>query len=146
MGRRIENDPRSRPHVFFREVFLPGSGNPPGSCHRTHHDQRLRRVYRPFLTALARRNRARYFASANIDLVTPGPRSYLLRVRGRNLSVRQMALRCPDASNPRRAMLADHDWLINQRGVATVEPFDGTQVHGVVWQLSDHDLATLDQR
>ena len=55
-----------------------------------------------------------------------------------------MAQRCPDATNPRRAVLADHDWLINQRGVATVEPFDGTQVHGVVWQLSDHDLATLD--
>jgi phage replication-related protein YjqB (UPF0714/DUF867 family) len=41
-------------------------------------------------------------------------------------------------------VLADHDWLINQRGVATVEPFDGTQVHGVVWLLSDHDLDALD--
>jgi phage replication-related protein YjqB (UPF0714/DUF867 family) len=41
-------------------------------------------------------------------------------------------------------MLADHDWLINERGVATVEPFDGSQVHGVVWQLTDRDLATLD--
>ena len=41
-------------------------------------------------------------------------------------------------------MLADHDWLINERGVATVEPFDGAQVHGVVWQVTDHDLATLD--
>jgi phage replication-related protein YjqB (UPF0714/DUF867 family) len=63
---------------------------------------------------------------------------------GSNLCVRQMAQRCPDAGNPRRAVLADHDWLINQRGVATVEPFDGTQVHGVVWDVSDHDLATLD--
>jgi phage replication-related protein YjqB (UPF0714/DUF867 family) len=63
---------------------------------------------------------------------------------GSNLCVRQMAQRCPDAANPRRAVLADHDWLINQRGVATVEPLPGTQVHGVVWQLSDHDLATLD--
>jgi phage replication-related protein YjqB (UPF0714/DUF867 family) len=41
-------------------------------------------------------------------------------------------------------MLSDHDWLINERGVATVEPFDGSQVHGVVWQVTDHDLATLD--
>ena len=73
----------------------------------------------------------------------PG-RRHIYFAYGSNLSVRQMALRCPDASNPRRAVLADHDWLINQRGVATVEPFDGTQVHGVVWQLSDHDLATLD--
>lgn len=55
-----------------------------------------------------------------------------------------MAQRCPDAGNPRRAVLADHDWLINQRGVATVEPAGGTQTHGVVWDVSDHDLASLD--
>src|SRR6202011_2125684 len=63
---------------------------------------------------------------------------------GSNLCVRQMAQRCPGAVNPRPAMLADHDWLINERGVATVEPVDGSQVHGVVWQVTDHDLATLD--
>ncbi|GBE64749.1 replication protein [Mycobacterium sp. MFM001] len=63
---------------------------------------------------------------------------------GSNLCVQQMAQRCPDAVDPRPAVLGDHDWLINQRGVATVEPFAGTRVHGVVWQLSDHDLATLD--
>jgi phage replication-related protein YjqB (UPF0714/DUF867 family) len=63
---------------------------------------------------------------------------------GSNLCTAQMARRCPDAAHPRPAMLADHDWLINQRGVATVEPFDGSQVHGVVWQVSDRDLATLD--
>jgi phage replication-related protein YjqB (UPF0714/DUF867 family) len=63
---------------------------------------------------------------------------------GSNLCVRQMALRCPDAADPLPAVLSDHDWLINQRGVATVEPLSGNQVHGVLWQLSDHDLATLD--
>ena len=63
---------------------------------------------------------------------------------GSNLSVQQMARRCPDASAPRPAVLADHDWLINERGVATVEPFTGSRVHGVVWEVSDHDLATLD--
>jgi len=63
---------------------------------------------------------------------------------GSNLCVRQMARRCPGAAEPRRATLADHDWLINERGVATVQPFDGSEVHGVVWQLTDHDLATLD--
>ena len=41
---------------------------------------------------------------------------------GSNLCVRQMAHRCPGAVNPRPARLADHDWLINERGVATVEP------------------------
>jgi phage replication-related protein YjqB (UPF0714/DUF867 family)/gamma-glutamylcyclotransferase (GGCT)/AIG2-like uncharacterized protein YtfP len=63
---------------------------------------------------------------------------------GSNLCVEQMAQRCPHAVDPRPAILGDHDWLINQRGVATVEPFAGTQVHGVLWQLSDHDLAALD--
>jgi phage replication-related protein YjqB (UPF0714/DUF867 family) len=63
---------------------------------------------------------------------------------GSNLCVAQMARRCPDAANPRHATLADHDWLINQRGVATVERFVDTHVHGVVWDVSDRDLATLD--
>ena len=63
---------------------------------------------------------------------------------GSNLCVQQMARRCPDAADPRPATLADHDWLINERGVATVEPFAGSEVHGVLWWLTDHDLATLD--
>lgn len=63
---------------------------------------------------------------------------------GSNLCVRQMAQRCPDAADPRPAVLTDHDWLINQRGVATVEPLAGNRVHGVLWRISDGDLATLD--
>ncbi|OBK56543.1 poly-gamma-glutamate hydrolase family protein [Mycobacterium kubicae] len=63
---------------------------------------------------------------------------------GSNLCAQQMAKRCPDAGDPRPAVLPDHDWLINQRGVATVEPFAGSQVHGVLWQLSEHDLTKLD--
>ncbi|OBK90926.1 poly-gamma-glutamate hydrolase family protein [Mycolicibacter sinensis] len=63
---------------------------------------------------------------------------------GSNLCVQQMARRCPEASDPRPATLADHDWLINQRGVATVEPFPGSRVHGVLWRVSARDLAALD--
>ena len=63
---------------------------------------------------------------------------------GSNLCVRQMARRCPGAVDPRPATLANHDWLINERGVATVEPFDGSKVRGVVWRLTDHDLEVLD--
>jgi len=63
---------------------------------------------------------------------------------GSNLSVHQMAQRCPDAADPRPATLDDHDWLINERGVATVEPHPGAVVHGVLWRVSDRDLATLD--
>src|ERR1700730_2075675 len=47
---------------------------------------------------------------------------------GSNLCVRQMAQRCPGAVNPRPAMLGDHDWLINERGVAPVE----------AWVFIDH--------
>ena len=64
---------------------------------------------------------------------------------GSNLSATQMAGRCPGATDPRPAVLADHDWLINQRGVATVEPFTGSEVHGVVWTLTSADLAALDR-
>lgn len=63
---------------------------------------------------------------------------------GSNLDVAQMARRCPDATNPRHATLADHDWLINERGVATIEPLDGGEVHGVLWQISGSDLDVLD--
>ncbi len=41
---------------------------------------------------------------------------------GSNLCVDQMAQRCPGARGPIQAMLANHDWLINERGVATVAP------------------------
>ena len=63
---------------------------------------------------------------------------------GSNLCVRQMAARCPEAGDPRPAVLRDHDWLINERGVATLEPLAGNEVHGVLWWLSDYDLARLD--
>src|SRR3954454_9477633 len=74
----------------------------------------------------------------------PAPPRHSYFAYGSNLCVRQMAQRCPGAVDPQPAMLANHDWLINQRGVATVEPFDGSQVHGVLWQVTDDDLATLD--
>ncbi len=63
---------------------------------------------------------------------------------GSNLCVRQMARRCPDAVGARHALLTGHDWLINQRGVATIEPVSGSEVHGVVWEVSDRDLDALD--
>lgn len=64
---------------------------------------------------------------------------------GSNLCVKQMARRCPGAVDPRLAVLADHDWLINERGVATLEPLSGSAVHGVVWTITDEDLAVLDR-
>lgn len=63
---------------------------------------------------------------------------------GSNLCGRQMARRCADATDPRPAMLADHNWLINERGVATLAPLAGSQVYGVLWRVSGADLAALD--
>ena len=63
---------------------------------------------------------------------------------GSNLCVQQMARRCPDAVGARHAFLHGHDWLINERGVATIAPFTGSEVHGVVWEVSERDLAALD--
>lgn len=64
---------------------------------------------------------------------------------GSNLCAQQMAHRCPEAGDPGPATLVDHGWLINERGVATIEPFAGRRVHGVLWSISDRDLATLDR-
>jgi gamma-glutamylcyclotransferase (GGCT)/AIG2-like uncharacterized protein YtfP len=55
-----------------------------------------------------------------------------------------MAQRCPGAADPRPATLADHNWLINERGVATLVRSADSRVHGVVWRLGDSDLAALD--
>lgn len=63
---------------------------------------------------------------------------------GSNLCVTQMARRCPGAIDPRPARLDGHTWLINQRGVATIEPLGAAHVHGVLWQVTEHDLAALD--
>lgn len=64
---------------------------------------------------------------------------------GSNLSSERLLGRCPGASEPRPAVLADHVWLINERGVATIEPVAGHEVHGVVWDVTDEDLVTLDR-
>jgi len=64
---------------------------------------------------------------------------------GSNMATTQMRERCPSAANPLPAVLADHDWLINDRGVATIEPAAGRSVHGVVWELAVCDLVALDR-
>lgn len=64
---------------------------------------------------------------------------------GSNLCPRQMTGRCPGAVRPRPATLPDHGWLINERGVATIAPRANAMVHGVLWWITDDDLAVLDR-
>ncbi|TEA12834.1 hypothetical protein C8034_v005572 [Colletotrichum sidae] len=64
---------------------------------------------------------------------------------GSNLSLEQMAHRCPDSRYIGRAILPDHAWQINERGYANVVPRSGSSVHGLVYAISAADEARLDR-
>lgn len=63
---------------------------------------------------------------------------------GSNMFTEQMLERCPGADSPVTAVLADHAWMCNERGVATIAPVAGREVHGVVWTVTDAHLDSLD--
>ncbi|KAK4043962.1 hypothetical protein C8A01DRAFT_43128 [Parachaetomium inaequale] len=54
---------------------------------------------------------------------------------GSNLSLSQMAARCPDSYLVGRAVLSDYRWQINERGFANLTPCAGYAVHGLVFEL-----------
>jgi len=64
---------------------------------------------------------------------------------GSNMSVLQMMTRCPLADCRGNASLADHDFLINQRGFATIVPKAQSTVYGILWTLSESHIASLDE-
>jgi hypothetical protein len=64
---------------------------------------------------------------------------------GSNLSLKQMAARCPESYYIGRAVLPDYRWQINQRGFANVIACPGFAVHGLVYELNDDDEARLDR-
>ncbi len=64
---------------------------------------------------------------------------------GSNMSVRQMATRCPEAVVVGPALLHDYVFRINLHGVATVVPSPESVIYGVAWEISDRDLANLDR-
>jgi gamma-glutamylcyclotransferase (GGCT)/AIG2-like uncharacterized protein YtfP len=63
---------------------------------------------------------------------------------GRNMHPAIMAERCPGAEFVGPAVLPDYRLLINRRGVSTVVPDNGHEVHGVMWRLTDACEASLD--
>ncbi|MBI1179164.1 MAG: hypothetical protein GC201_01305 [Alphaproteobacteria bacterium] len=63
---------------------------------------------------------------------------------GRNMHPAIMAERCPAAAFVGPAVLPGHRLLINRRGVSTVVPEPGSEVHGVLWRLTPACEATLD--
>lgn len=62
---------------------------------------------------------------------------------GSNLSVDQMAYRCPDAKVA--GMAALQDWKLVFRLHATIEPASGRTVPVLVWEISEEDEKRLDR-
>jgi hypothetical protein len=63
---------------------------------------------------------------------------------GSNMSLTQMADRCPAARMVDGAVLADHRFIIAVRGYANVVPAPGDAVFGILWDLTPSDEASLD--
>ena len=70
---------------------------------------------------------------------------------GSNMDEEQMAHRCPGARPLAFATLPQHRLVFRGPsrnrggGVASVDPYDGQEVHGVVWEVTEPDLLTLDR-
>ena len=62
---------------------------------------------------------------------------------GSNLSVEQMAHRCPDAKVA--GMAALKDWKLVFRSHATIEPCEGRVVPVLIWAISQRDERNLDR-
>ena len=62
---------------------------------------------------------------------------------GSNLSVEQMAHRCPDAKVV--GMAAIPDWRLVFRVHATIEPAEGRTVPVLIWEISGRDERNLDR-
>ena len=62
---------------------------------------------------------------------------------GSNLSVEQMAVRCPDAKVVGKAVLKD--WRLCFKVHADIEPCEGRTVPVLVWEVSPSDEKALDR-
>ncbi|MEI6732939.1 MAG: gamma-glutamylcyclotransferase family protein [Comamonadaceae bacterium] len=64
---------------------------------------------------------------------------------GSNMDAFQMKDRCPTARSLGTAFLSQHRFEIDSRGFATVTPRTSSRVHGIVWEITPTDEASLDQ-
>jgi gamma-glutamylcyclotransferase (GGCT)/AIG2-like uncharacterized protein YtfP len=62
---------------------------------------------------------------------------------GMNTNQEEMTYRCPDAQSLGHARLIDHAFRFAYH--ADVVPCAGSYVDGVLWSITDQDLASLDQ-
>lgn len=67
---------------------------------------------------------------------------------GSNINLNQMERRCPDATVVEPVVLPNHELLFRGNsagcGVATIRPKEGSQVHGLLWKITDRCERSLD--
>ena len=63
---------------------------------------------------------------------------------GSNIDRATMAGHCPAADALGVARLPNHRFFIARAGYASIEPRPGSEVWGVLWQVSERELAALD--
>ena len=63
---------------------------------------------------------------------------------GSNMDEAQMRVRCPNSTVAGLASLANFQFFINDRGVASIRPSLGETCHGLLWNIDDQDWASLD--
>jgi hypothetical protein len=64
---------------------------------------------------------------------------------GANLDLEEMSCRCPDAVRADRAIVREHEFFINDRGVASIIPSRAHWVEGLLWILTADDEERLDR-
>lgn len=64
---------------------------------------------------------------------------------GSNMDEAQMAFRCPNSVRLGTGRLDGFRFLINERGVASIEDRKGSIVHGLLWNISESDGKHLDR-
>ncbi len=57
---------------------------------------------------------------------------------------KQLGERCPGAVLVGTALLPDHRVFVTRQGWASLRAESGSSVYGVIWRLTDEDLAALD--
>ncbi|KAI5781858.1 hypothetical protein EDC01DRAFT_232158 [Geopyxis carbonaria] len=78
------------------------------------------------------------------ELATTKEKETIYFAYGSNLSLSQMAARCPESKYLGLGRLENYRWQINQRGYANVVPAPGRYVDGLCYLLSPADEESLD--
>jgi hypothetical protein len=64
---------------------------------------------------------------------------------GSNMNVEAMRFRCPASRPLGHARLMRHRLFIMRDGYASVRPWPGAEVHGLLWDLAFKDIPALDR-